>query len=964
MSSPAPSSVASAKTSSKFKSLDHIQDPNLAALHKMLSKHALPRDDPRKSNFCSTDPNFKRRFLVPDEEIPNLMQLVKTCVDKGITLHLTELQASSDDYTVGSGLMLDFDILTDTEEFNYDSLDIDDLIQTVYSIYHEILDMGQLDSMCDYAAVIKKPFPVYKEELKKYKHGLHVLLPCVQTTKMVKKYVFKKLVDESTYAREFQSSTGLIIKDVLDTGSITVPVYLIGSCKNSASIPYEVNCAYEIKYKPGSNVFKVKALMNGIHLDNWAYEFSLNHAVEGSCITKRLAKPKKEVFSDIQHFMTCDSTFDNELEQAKGDLMTKSLYNPDIQNMKHMLSMLSLDRIGDRNTWRDLIYALASEGPEYRSLALWVSKRTPDKFDMAGFNSLWDEAINYRGTKKFTIKSIHFWAQNDSPELYSTFRVNSIYGMIRSDVQSKICFGRLQHTEMSRYIHFMFKNKYVTDNTMTGDNWYEFVTEHDQDISPGQLYKWRVVGKTPDSLLRYMADELPQVCKQVLDDIDTAIDESDSDDKTKMLVKMRSTYHKSIQQLSNGPYKTAILKEAESRFRLTSFVKKLDKIPNVMGVGNGVIEFVGHKINLLSQHHNYPVSLYSETFYTEYDPNNKYVKQVLALLKSMFPENELDAYEYIMYYLSTSLDGFPKDSLFLILTGVGSNGKSFLMEFLKETLGNMYVRKLPIAFITEQYRNKSAGANSALMELKHARLAIMSESEKNERLNAAAMKEYTGKETLSGRELFKSQENFKPNANFVVTTNNRLSIESTDFAIWRRIITYKLKMVFVSTLKGDNEFERLGDPELTDKCLTDKRYQEAFLSILADFRTKLYRDYGGNLSKVPRPTIDKETAEYRNKEDIVNRFIDAKCYYSEGTEQSLDEIVSIYTTYYKMQSNQKCSGTKEDIKSQFLNSQLVKYLRTTNGVTNLIGFKILDDGTSPSPGEILMVDYLASKNQS
>jgi len=832
--------------------------------------------------------------------------------------------------------------------------------------------------------------------------------------------------------------------------------------------------------------------------------------------------------------------------------------------------MLSIERIINRNSWRDIIYALSSGGEEMRSLAIWVSKRTPKHYDHQGFVNMWDEARAYRGTKKYTLKSIAYWAQIDSPDIYVSFRRESIYSMIMSDIKRKVIFGKLQHSQVAKYLHFMFKNKFITDNNNNNTTWYEFVTETDNDIIPGQIYKWRAVNNQPDTLIIYIGNGFTTICERILNDIDTKIDKETDPDTLKMFNVLRSRFASAINSIFTNAFKMNSIKEAESYFRMNSFVKKFDKTPNIIGVGNGVLEFNGGEAKLLTHYHSYPISLYTDTDYIQYDENDKYIKDVYSVLKSMFPEDEMDAYEFLLYYLSTSLDGHAKDSIFFILTGIGchsygtkimmydttikkvqdvvigdklmgddgkarnvkqlyrgidkmvqikpahskpfkvnvnhvlslqflttttiyskkslvsneimfvaewfeypikandapiyknktfeskmdancyllemfntnmkmvkkgdmidikvsefmkwpshwmsrsgvvlyrnipfarsykkaiyesfsisivedeeyygfeldgnkrymtadlfihhnSNGKSFLMEFLNSTLGEHYIKKLPISFVTTQKREDAAGANSALMQLKHARLSYFSESEKNEKLNTAVMKEITGNETLSGRELFKSQENFKPNCNFVVTTNNRFCIDSTDYAIWRRIITYRMKIIFVSKLKHDNEFERLGNKELTEKCKNDKRYQEAFLSILAHYRTKLYEEYDGQLANVPRPTIDEETTDYRNKEDIISRFIDSKCYFSEGASQNVDEIIALFRIYYKLQSNQNHKGTNDDLKAVFVNSKLQKYFRFANGVTRLINYKIVEEAYEPLDGELLMSDYEKTK---
>ena len=88
--------------------------------------------------------------------------------------------------------------------------------------------------------------------------------------------------------------------------------------------------------------------------------------------------------------------------------------------------------------------------------------------------------------------------------------------------------------------------------------------------------------------------------------------------------------------------------------------------------------------------------------------------------------------------------GFELDGNHRYLTGDhiihhNSNGKSFFAELIKSVMGK-YGAKMAMSFLTEA-RGKSAGADEQLMVLKGARLAYYSETDKNEALNTAKLKE-------------------------------------------------------------------------------------------------------------------------------------------------------------------------------------------------------------------------------
>ena len=1144
----------------KFEDLSHHDNPNFISVQKQVSQFVISKENKDISpNFCSTDPMFKRRFDIPDIEIVKFMDNLDSCRVNNIPLHFTELQKTSDDHTVGSGIMLDFDILTDSESDPIQELGFNEVLNTIHEIFTDVLDIPEMpDKFFSYVMVIKKPFAMYKETLQKYKHGMHILFPSIKVSRTVKKYIFNKIL-ESSITDAF-SEMGLELKDVLDRGSISVPVYLLGSCK-AESVPYIVYKLYRLQYKPVSKKFMAANDVPLAMFNNLILEFSLNYEHPNGVVKKYTLLPKKDKIAEVQHFISNNGIFDKELENVKNDIYTKAIYNPEIEHIQKLLSFLSEERLTDRNSWRDVIFALTSGGDDLKSLGIWVSKRVPAKYDSYGFEQIWADGIKYKGASRYTLKSISYWAKLDSPGLFDNFITDTLYQMITRDIKSKLSFGKIQHSQVANYLYFMFKNKYITYNMNKTTDWYEFVTENDSDITPGQLYKWRFVGAKPDALSKYISfGGLEQVLSRILTDIDNKRMNEEDKDKKSLLDTLRTRFVSSANSIFNASFKKGVFDEAETLFRCNSFYSRLDKVPHVMGVGNGLIEFMDNKAKLVDHYHTYPISLYTSTEYYEYDENNKYIKEVHNLLKSMFIDEEYDALEFLLYYLATTLDGFPKDSLILILTGVGchaintpiimydgsikmvqdvqlgdrlmgddntpriveqlfhgndtmvkiqpvksnsfvvninhilslkfknlshvtkiyngklltfnviwyeysldiqtqpikkfktfynqsdaslylnklsnmknivkcgdivdikvsnllkwsefwikneyvtlyksniqssdlldgiksidiigegqyygfelnknhryltgdyivhhnSNGKTFLLEFIRETLGEMYVRKLPISFLTEQQRNKSAGADPAMMDLKYARMAYYSESSQNEKINLARMKEVTGQETMSARQLFKGQENFKPNCNHMIATNHKFSIDSTDHAVWRRILTYAFKIIFMPKLKGESIYERLGDSKLTNKCLTDKRYQEAFLSILVHYRCMLYEKYEGKLHNVPKPTIDKETNMYRNREDIFNRFLDQKCYYSKYNIQSMDEILSLFRAYYKLQNNEAIKQNNDALKSIFMNSKITKYFITENGITRLHNLKIVEEGFEPLDGEVLLTEW-------
>jgi phage/plasmid-associated DNA primase len=196
------------------------------------------------------------------------------------------------------------------------------------------------------------------------------------------------------------------------------------------------------------------------------------------------------------------------------------------------------------------------------------------------------------------------------------------------------------------------------------------------------------------------------------------------------------------------------------------------------------------------------------------------------------------------------------------------------------------------------------------------------------------LKEVTSQETLSGRGLFEKQSQFRPVCHHMVTTNYSFSIKTTDHGIWRRIVTYEFKMIFTSNPDPNNKYEKKENTRFAQEFTYNPEIKKAFLSILVEYYRDLHKNHGGSLKNIMKPTIDKETSEYRNKEDIINRFIDDVCIYSEGNKTCISELIDKYENWHEYNVDKSTIPIKSEIRRQLLNSKIIKYVEKTQ--TNII----------------------------
>jgi phage/plasmid-associated DNA primase len=270
---------------------------------------------------------------------------------------------------------------------------------------------------------------------------------------------------------------------------------------------------------------------------------------------------------------------------------------------------------------------------------------------------------------------------------------------------------------------------------------------------------------------------------------------------------------------------------------------------------------------------------------------------------------------------------------------------------IHNTLGNEYCASGKSALLTSPIE-KGNEANSAQMQMRGKNYFYFDEFNKCEHLNTARLKMMVNPGWQSGRENYGNQTNFKNTCNPICLSNFDFIIDTTDHGTWRRIYYYHNKVKFCEKPNPDNPYEKLADPRFIDEYANDPMYQQAMLSIMVHYYSILCRDYRGDLKRVPVPTIARETEEFRNRQDSVNRFITQNLVRSPAAEPiAMTTLVGRYIEWYNRTVNPK-QHNGLDIASQFENSRIATSLERRNAdILYLIGHRI-----RASPDELLQQD--------
>jgi hypothetical protein len=390
-----------------------------------------------------------------------------------------------------------------------------------------------------------------------------------------------------------------------------------------------------------------------------------------------------------------------------------------------------------------------------------------------------------------------------------------------------------------------------------------------------------------------------------------------------------------------------------------SKITKIDSNPYIRGVSNGV---------LLLRKFAYPLlkTGYDNTFtfkrfntkYVKFDPYDELTILILRKLKMLFIDQEHDAFIFVMRFFSMALDGCKKDNIFVILFGVGANGKSFLVDFFTSVIGN-YFHPGDNKVISKKAAQSNVGSATTCINAMIGKNCICySELDVGFIFKMDIIKRMSGGDKVSYRKLHEEETSAYINAIQFATTNYRTGTDGgSDHATWRRMIevVFKKKLTDEDTAKEENSiYTDIADQRMME-WKDDVEYSSRMLSILVFFYCELYLttyeknpcDPNPKLSLFPNntlakdyPTVHETTDEYRKENDIIYAFIkhsvvpiklsknengayyikgpdDTRIYYTDNLEMIPDPDLSTVLSRQELDRLRYCSRNLDQMLEKF-----------------------------------------------
>lgn len=332
-------------------------------------------------------------------------------------------------------------------------------------------------------------------------------------------------------------------------------------------------------------------------------------------------------------------------------------------------------------------------------------------------------------------------------------------------------------------------------------------------------------------------------------------------------------------------------------------------------------------------------------------------KEVLFFLESAIIED--DARVKLMMVKAQSLLNKTKNTYLVVLMSDGQSAKTTFLRWTHKALGK-YGNKVPIKVYAPDKRG-AGDANEAKQAAKNCTYIYSEESVKGQKIDVGTLKEMINCGEFTNRANYGHQETFPVTWNAWIATNYPLTIETTDHGTWRRLLFYHFKVKFCTHPDPNNPFEKQEDTRFNKEFTDDPTIISAYFALLVHFYERLEREYGGDITKVKSPTIERETHRYRIEQDVIHCWISTHIVKTNnmtstgGTrdEYTMEQLAGAYIGWYAHARDPSARLVPADIITCLTNSALKPLITTseTRRQTVVRGCRVLNEGEEPAEDE-------------
>jgi P4 family phage/plasmid primase-like protien len=257
--------------------------------------------------------------------------------------------------------------------------------------------------------------------------------------------------------------------------------------------------------------------------------------------------------------------------------------------------------------------------------------------------------------------------------------------------------------------------------------------------------------------------------------------------------------------------------------------------------------------------------------------------------ESIMPHAEKRA--YLQTQLGYCMTGEMNMRKFFIWIGEGANGKSVLAKLLELIFGKYYTQLARQAVVSSTMSEQASGASPQLMNLVESRVAVASELENKDVINATLLKNISGQDTIAVRALYQEEQQATDiQAKVLLLTNEIPIMDFTDTAMKDRAEAIYFRARFV------NPDEKISSDELEKdenfvKSLQSVNLHEVFIWMLKG----AIKYYKLNKNLQYSAAVRQDFKTLWNEMDTVSDWLQSCC--GERNEQKWTPRPDIHDSY-------------------------------------------------------------------
>jgi putative DNA primase/helicase len=203
---------------------------------------------------------------------------------------------------------------------------------------------------------------------------------------------------------------------------------------------------------------------------------------------------------------------------------------------------------------------------------------------------------------------------------------------------------------------------------------------------------------------------------------------------------------------------------------------QFDRHSNLLNVANGVLDLKTFELRL----HNRGDYL-TKLCVTKYVADAA-CPTFAAFIERVVPRDEERA--FLQRFLGYCLTGEVTEQMILFAIGEGANGKTTLFHAIQDLMSSSYAIQIPTDLLVAKHQRNHP---TEVADLFGVRLAVGVETQQNEGLDEAFVKQITGGDRIRARRMREDFWEFDPTHKIVVISNHMPHIRGRDYAIFRRI---------------------------------------------------------------------------------------------------------------------------------------------------------------------------------